>query len=697
MHSYPKNAAAVLLLVGVLVPQLFLLLPAKRAHAISSGSVVETIELPAGVEAIKDYILDMIPRLIVEALVRSLTDSIVSWIQNGEPNFVQNIEDELTRTADSATGKFLTGLTGINLCGDLSPFLQITLRFGLPRGPKHLQMFRCSLTRIVGNVNHFYQDFQQGGWSAFIESNVRTQNTAYGSYFMAIDTKSLWERRVQNRLKEEYKAGQGFLGVKQCEDVVDADVDGNEFTTKKCDTVTPGVAVTGSLNKALGSDFDFSYATDEINELVTAVARALVSKVINSGSGLLSFGGNRPIVSDPAGISYSQSGPNLTRGPLSVTPTGFLLTVHCGPDKDFANTGEAVTWRALASGGSGTKFYTWSGDVTGSSAAARMVYTTAGVKRGSVTVRDSGGSTTADCTPTVLVEDPNQPPAITLSSNTNHIPSLSGGPVLLTWNVVNRPASCTAGSAPAGSWSGSKAFSGTQTATITQTTTFTLSCTGTNGVTTSQSRRVWVGPPPPPPAQPIFLSVAPLCTNDGYGNFVFDGTFAQWTGRDNDVTYSVLRCSGAACTPNTSLVSNLTTMEFTDLDTASIPGGTTLRYAIQAHRAIDNTFSLPSNRLDAVAGSCASRAAIFSVTPEIGEFPFDVTMQWDVTALAAITSVEITKEVPFTPEAILSTARSGTITDTVDVPGLITYRFYDTTGGTRTLLRTVTVSSHWPP
>lgn len=164
-------------------------------------------------DGLREWILKPAARVVIRALLQATTQQIVSWIQgNGGKNvgYVKNLEQALRREADLAGGEFLNNLSGINLCGNLRAYLNITLRT-----PPLQQRLGCSVTDIVRNVDNFYRDFQQGGWPAFIRISLETQNNPYGAYMIALDAKIEAESIKQEQKKLAYVTGKGaFEGFK---------------------------------------------------------------------------------------------------------------------------------------------------------------------------------------------------------------------------------------------------------------------------------------------------------------------------------------------------------------------------------------------------------------------------------------------------------------------------------------------------
>lgn len=225
----------------------------------SAAPIQCTLTNPPGVhlisaDGLKKWILDPAARVVIRALLQATTQQIVSWINNdGGKNvgYVKNLEQALRREADLAGGEFLNNLSGINLCGNLRAYLNITLRT-----PPLQQRLGCSVTDIVRNVDNFYRDFQQGGWPAFIRISLEPQNNPYGAYMIALDAKIQAESIKQEQVKLASVTGKGYLGFrvpvrKNC-------------STRPSQNVRPGTGGEGSIgvNPNL-----HKYAGTRLNEL----------------------------------------------------------------------------------------------------------------------------------------------------------------------------------------------------------------------------------------------------------------------------------------------------------------------------------------------------------------------------------------------------------------------------------------------
>ena len=282
-------------------------------------------------DVIKNYILDVAARIIAGGIVRNLSNHVVGWIQGNhgkDVGFVTNLRQELRTTGDQAGAEFLNGVSKLNLCGNISPFLNINLQYSTSQR----RQFSCTITGIRGNVKNFYQNFRSGGWSSFIQVSMEPQNDPFSALVIGYDAKLKAESEAQQTKEKTLLSNRGFLGFQVTETNCQPNsnpYDPNEETDdyegwekayptpesrKICHTEhktqTPGGVIADTLSKAVGSGFDFTVVADAINEAIASVANALISKLISGSfsSGTASSGGT------------SISGEGLLNNELSTLP-----------------------------------------------------------------------------------------------------------------------------------------------------------------------------------------------------------------------------------------------------------------------------------------------------------------------------------------------------------------------------------------
>jgi predicted nucleic acid-binding Zn-ribbon protein len=259
------------------------------------------------------YILNPLARAATRAVLTALTQQVVNWISADGGNnvgFVGNFEQTLTNELDNAAGEFLDQISHIDFCGDIGAYLKINLR--LPAGGFR-QRARCSLTAIVKNVQNFYDNFQNGGWEAFLKTNVDIQNNTAGAFLIALDAKIAHESRRKEEFVARYSKS-GILGIsqqtyKQCFSTGGGPpppprgyqragskpapplAPGIDCVTTY-DEQTPGTIIEQTIKDANKTGIDFGIAAKDFDEAIGAIMTALLKRTISSASGI--FGQSRP-------------------------------------------------------------------------------------------------------------------------------------------------------------------------------------------------------------------------------------------------------------------------------------------------------------------------------------------------------------------------------------------------------------------
>lgn len=275
---FSKAVAAITIVVLVFSSFAFVAYP-KKAEAV----VPTACFFPLDFNCLKEGALDLAFKVLVRTIIRGLTNSIISWIQGDDGRnvgFVGNFEQEFRRQIDIRGGEFLNQISGINMCGDIGAFLQISLRTS---SSAYKEQFACTVTDIVDNVDNFFSDFTQGGWPAFIRITHDHQNNPYGAFLFAYDAKIQAEGAAATALERTLLANNGFKGVQKA---VDAKCEGDDEGSLRCQTEylikTPGKLVYDLLNHGVLTDARALEVADEIDEAVQTIASALISKLIGS-------------------------------------------------------------------------------------------------------------------------------------------------------------------------------------------------------------------------------------------------------------------------------------------------------------------------------------------------------------------------------------------------------------------------------
>lgn len=251
---------------------------AKKELAEAEANIFEGI-----LKAIKKTIFETLKKRILDMMV----DQIIVWIQGGgDPQFVIDWQGFFQEAAGAVAGDFSKELGLGFLC---SPF-SLQLRLSMLPVERFTERASCTLDRIVGNIQNFYDDFRNGGWIAF-DSSLQMNNNYFGALWYAWDERN---NRIADALfakDREVITGKGFLSTKRCYDkntgyVYDNKHEGEEGVV--CEIVTPGDTIGSIVSDAIyGSSIGWLLSSNDLTHYVAAIANAAINRMISEGAGLL--------------------------------------------------------------------------------------------------------------------------------------------------------------------------------------------------------------------------------------------------------------------------------------------------------------------------------------------------------------------------------------------------------------------------
>ena len=268
------------------------------AVSASAAVIVGAIAADTTTFFTKEYILDLLVRILARSLINALQAQIIGWItgNNGKNvGFAANLETELKDSLDASAGEIINKITGINFCGDINAYLKGWINIGIGGAGQVRPQLECTLTDILGNVQSslkgFYSDFSNGGWDTFINVSLKPQNNPQGAFFITLDNILQKQARTGQSEQLNLTANAGFRGLitkdeQNCE-VVAGTGDSGGTPETRCETssriVTPGRLAADQLEKTFGADLDYLNIADEIDEVITAIATTLISTLISGG------------------------------------------------------------------------------------------------------------------------------------------------------------------------------------------------------------------------------------------------------------------------------------------------------------------------------------------------------------------------------------------------------------------------------
>lgn len=318
--------------------------------------------------------IDGLAIIVLREIINELGDATIRWINDafndspagGGQAFAVDLEKVLKDTGDAVAGNVITNLTGVNLCGPFQGQVKIALR-KINTQTKNADKFdgMCPLSGIVGNFDDFLNGgfIDNGGWDSWFKM---TQDPMGNPYSSLLKIQGNIAYKVENETeirKTQLEWGKGFFATAKCNK---KDTDGKciEFNPIK----TPGTVIENQLEKTLNVEVDQLNIADEFDEVVTAIAGQLLGMIFHKTKGIFDSGNRNYTGSSGSGGSNPNQG-------------------TCSPDVETALVNEDVTWTFTGATNSNTT-YQWSGDdgLSGTGSSATIAYTTAGVKKASVTI-----------------------------------------------------------------------------------------------------------------------------------------------------------------------------------------------------------------------------------------------------------------------------------------------------------------------
>ncbi|MFA6407555.1 MAG: hypothetical protein WCV80_02515 [Candidatus Paceibacterota bacterium] len=263
--------------------------------------------------ALKEVALRAARAVLKKRILDTLVDQTIEWIQNGDlstgPKFVDDWGGFVDETLQLAAGDVAREIGLERLC---SSGLGLQLQLNLQR-PDFSNKFRCTFDQMVGNINSFRTDFNNGGWIGYNEL-LKPQNNRWGLEIMAMSELEKKQAQQKESKSFEVTTGAGFLSTKQCIEWDIYSLDGRSklqnfsvaadaFTPEandpnkpppsvdpngvwRCANVkisTPGRSIADTTSKALGVNFDYIINSDDLTDYAAAIIDAGINRLIKEG------------------------------------------------------------------------------------------------------------------------------------------------------------------------------------------------------------------------------------------------------------------------------------------------------------------------------------------------------------------------------------------------------------------------------
>jgi len=429
----------------------------------------------------KNCVLDGLATVVAKQIIKSLTASIVQWINSGfkgNPSFVQNSGKFFGGIADSVGGNIIENIAPF-LC---SPFrLNLQLALALSMSSSQQQEIGCTLTDVQNNVSNFAKGAGGGGsggingWNDWFQMTQTAQNNPYGAAMIASAQLNIGIETAQGKYQQQLDWGKGFLSYESCpqidgaaqaatdagqSDMQNAEsasaavgpiqdafqkskmfnqnnepVYGVSPTNNGCVTQTPGAVIESQLNNVLPSDLHGLEIAQSIDQIFAALVGQLLSQTLG-GIGGLSGAGKQSSSGSNGGNNF-----NYQNSLGGVKMPDIPISGSCTPSKQNAAVNEQVKWNVYVTALNGNVTYSWSGDdgLSGSTATVPFTYTTPGTKSATVRVSTNGDNpqwAQINCVPGVVIGDnsPTSAPAPSISCAASQSSVSINTPV--TWQAI---------------------------------------------------------------------------------------------------------------------------------------------------------------------------------------------------------------------------------------------------------------------
>ncbi len=221
----------------------------------------------------KEFGLDCLVWAASKAVLDSVTESVLSWAQrgnwNGTPFFVEDPSQYFSSLEDDVSNLFIDELAdaATNISPDFKSSIIQAIQLDTVRIP-YQESSRCT----VCNPDAFINDPDgQGGWDTFLEITSNPQNTPFGAYSLATAELNRRQVVVAKEQQDFLDWGGGFLP---------------ELDPRTGSVLTPGSTIRDQLTKVIGTGLTQLENSDELAEILAALATSLITTVFGGG-GLL--------------------------------------------------------------------------------------------------------------------------------------------------------------------------------------------------------------------------------------------------------------------------------------------------------------------------------------------------------------------------------------------------------------------------
>lgn len=281
--------------------------------------------------ATKEYVLDTLSWQLAQLAIKSMTKSLVNWINSGfqgSPAFVTDLKQNLQGVGDRVASEFFRELSEQGSIAE-TPFQNkildgVRLGYYLSTSPESFYTrYPYTLNQVSDDDKAFLKgDFGKGGWNAWASTVLNLQNNPYGAEMLVNQALTGTVEEATGKRVQELSWNKGFLSWRgDCTAYAGGnqtitsglgattDANGNLVPAKQTQTTvsldgedkcleyaikTPGSVIADQFNETLSLNGRQLVTADEFNEVIGALMNQLVGHLLgaNNGGGL--SGASRP-------------------------------------------------------------------------------------------------------------------------------------------------------------------------------------------------------------------------------------------------------------------------------------------------------------------------------------------------------------------------------------------------------------------
>ena len=228
---------------------------------------------------------DSLAYAIAGTVLKSITNSIVTWIKSGvqgQPGFIKDPEAFFTDAADQATGRFMKAFLSPEIYNAICQPFRLGLLISLKRTNLYVERMRCTLNTVLANAKNgvdFGVGIRNGNWGDWMSVTLNPQNNPSGALLTSLFELDTRQANARDTAKTESIFNAGFLSMKKCTLTVEDDWTGQQSCIRY-ETTSPGKWVSDTLTQATGIDMQRLAVADEINEILAALISQLLTGIL---------------------------------------------------------------------------------------------------------------------------------------------------------------------------------------------------------------------------------------------------------------------------------------------------------------------------------------------------------------------------------------------------------------------------------